>query len=178
MGKKLKKRRVRQKKSNVHGHGDKNRTSLGGDTPTEETITRDIIKRLEALTGEVDLPALFEGELGRKIDELDATTDEEVDALQVDLLQEREIAEPSRGSGKIADDLSEEDLARFTEVGPDASIRGAKSVVPSREDTSETLARHHLKIENVPEDAIVEGNLDEPLDETRDDSEVDEGTGP
>jgi hypothetical protein len=172
MAKKSKKSKS-NRKNKAHGHSVKKRATLGGDTPTEETITKEIIKRVEALTGDIDLPALFGGELGRKIDELDATTDEEIDALQVDLLQERDLPEPSRGSGRIVDDLSEENLAGFTEVGPDASIRGARSVVPGREDTSETLRRHHPYIENVPEDAIVEANLDEPMDEIRD-AEFDE----
>ncbi len=155
-------------KNRAHDHRVNKRATLGGDTPTEETITREIIKRVEALTGNIDLPALFGGELARKIDELDASTDEEIDALQVDLLQEPDLPEPSRGSGRIVDELSEEDLARFTEVGPDASVRGARSVVPSREDTSGTLRRHYTHIENVPEEAIVEDNLDEPMDEIRD----------
>lgn len=173
MKKKSKKSKVGPKKSKAHSHGGgENRASQPDDTVTEETFTEEIIDRLEAATGEVDLPAIFEGELGRRIDELVAAADEEIDALQVDLLQENEIPEPWRGSGKIVDDLSEEELARFTEVGRDAPIRGARSVVPGREDTSETLASHHPNDENVPEEAIVEGNLDEPLDETELDPEL------
>ena len=176
MGKKSKKSKSNTKKNKAHDHRGKKRATLGGDTPTEETITQEIIKRVEALTGDIDLPALFGGELASKIDELDASSDEEIDALQLDLLQDRNLPEPSRGSGKIVDDLSEEDLSRFTEVGPDASVQGARSVVPGREDTGETLRRHHPNIENVPEDAIVEGNLEEPMDESRG-PEFDDGSG-
>ena len=119
------------KESSTYGRDDQDTPADLGDAATEE-----LLDRLETITGGADDPPIFEGELGRKMDELDAETDEEVDALEVDLLQEDEISNPNDGSGRIVDDVSEEDLARFTEVGPDAFDRGAISVVPGREDTS------------------------------------------
>lgn len=165
--------KVDLKESSTYGQQDReNAADQSGDRATEE-----LLDRLETITGGADDPPIFEGELGRKMDALDATTDEEVDALEVDLFQEDEIPDPTHGSGKIVDDVSEEDLERFTEVGPDAFDRGAISVVPGRENTSRTLRRHHPNTEIARSDAIVEGNLDEPMDETRIDPEVDEGTG-
>lgn len=143
----------------------------------DDIATKATLDRLEKITGEVDEPALFEGELRREMDELDAETDEEVDALEMDLLQEDEMANPGDGSGRIVDDVSEEDLARFTEVGPDAPDRGAISVAPGRDDTSKTLRRHYLNTEIARADAVVEDNLDEPMDEIEVDREPDEGTG-
>ena len=167
-----KKSEVDLKESSTYNPDDRQTAADQGDTATEE-----LLDRLEAITGGADDPPIFEGELGRKMDELEAETDEQIDALEVDLLQEDEIPEPARGSGRIVDDVSEEDLARFTEVGPDAFDRGAISVVPGREDTSRTLRRHHPDTDGAREDAIVEGNLDEPLDETRSDTDLDEDTG-
>jgi len=166
MAEKPRKDEVDLKESSIYGRDDQETAIDQGDTATEEQLDR-----LEAITGGADDPPIFEGELGREMDELDAETDEEVDALEVDLLQDDELANPSDGSGRIVDDVSEEDLARFTEVGPDAFDRGAISVAPGRENTSRTLSRHYRKVESAEEDAIVEDNLDEPMDETRDAAE-------
>ncbi len=166
MAEKPRKDEVDLKESSIYGRDDQEPAADQGDTATEEQVDR-----LEAITGGADDPPIFEGELGREMDELDAETDEEIDALEVDLLQEDEMANPGDGSGRIVDDVSEEDLARFTEVGPDAFDRGAISVVPGRENTSRTLSRHYRDVENAEEDAIVEDNLDEPIDQTRLDAE-------
>ncbi len=70
------------------------------------------------------------------------------------------------GSGLINDEVAEEQLAEVTEVGPDLDEEGAESVVPGREDVSETLAEHELKPELAEEDdAVVEGNVEEVKDE-------------
>jgi hypothetical protein len=49
-------------------------------------------------------------------------------------------------------------------------------VVPGRDDTSETLRRHHPNTDVARADAVVEGNLDEPRDEEVGERMVDEGT--
>jgi hypothetical protein len=164
--------KVDLKESSTYNRDNRQTAADQGDAATDE-----LLDRLEAITGGADDPPIFEGELGHKLDELEAETDEQIDALEVDLLQEDEIPEPARGSGKIVDDVSEENLTRFTEVGPDAFDRGATSVVPGRENTSRTLRSHHPDTQSAQDDAIVEGNLDEPLDETRGDTDLDEDTG-
>jgi hypothetical protein len=172
MADKSQENKVDLKESSTYNHDDRQTAADQCDTATDE-----LLDRLEAITGGADDPPIFEGELGHKMDELGAETDEQIDALEVDLLQKDEIPEPARGSGKIVDDVSEENLARFTEVGPDSFERGAISVVPGRENTSGTLRKHHPDTESAREDAIVEGNLDEPKDETRGDADLDEDTG-
>src|SRR5271163_2015754 len=49
----------------------------------------------------------------------EASLDEEIDALTLDLTQEGEDSVSSDGSGRIVDELAEERLAEITEVGPD-----------------------------------------------------------
>jgi N utilization substance protein A len=134
------------------------------------------LDRLELITGGVEEPAIAEGELGQKFDELDASTEEELDALEVNLLQEDERPDSREGSGLIVDDAAEERIARFTESGPMESNIGAISVEPGLDDTSAILRRHHPNRSITGSDAVVEDNLDEPMDETVDESKADEGT--
>jgi hypothetical protein len=54
----------------------------------------------------------------QKLDELEATTDEELDSLRINLLQEDEHPNSRNGSGLVVDDAAEERLARFTEADP------------------------------------------------------------
>ncbi|HTJ31168.1 MAG TPA: hypothetical protein VL346_11740 [Acidobacteriaceae bacterium] len=109
----------------------------------------------------------------------DAATDEEIDALQLDLTQEderpRRRSGAAYGSGRIVDDVAEERLAEFTEVGRDLDEEGAESLVPGLDDTSQVLREHHPHAEFARADAIVEGNFDEPRDEEREERGVDEG---
>lgn len=162
-------------------HGDKNsgssvdvdlsESSVYGNGQTEvdsdDVATEDRIDRLEAITGGADKePPVFEGKLGRQFDALDASTEEELDALKVDLVQDGDPFGGCDGSGQVADDVAEEQIAAFTEVGPMADDRGGESVAPSREDTSAKLRRHRPHPEAGDDsDAIVEGNIDPPLDE-------------
>ncbi len=134
------------------------------------------LDRLETITGGADEPLIAEGELGRKMDELDASTNEELDALQVNLYQEDERPNARDGSGLIVDDAAEERIARFTESDPRESDMGAISVEPGRDDTSSVLRRHHPNTTIARSDAVVEGNLDEPMDETKSEPSADEGT--
>jgi N utilization substance protein A len=69
------------------------------------------------------------------------------------------------------DDSAEEEIARFTEADPAMDDRGAVSVVPGRDDTSSVLRRHHPNSSLADSDAVVEGNLDEPMDETNEDQQ-------
>ena len=133
-----------------------------------DSITEDQIDRLEAITGGEDeddaLPP--SRDLQTKLNSLDAGTEEELDALQVNLMQDDEIGASRDGTGRVVDELGEEELARATEVGPFVNDRGAVSVEPGRQDTSGVMRRHRPDAPaGTDPDAIVEGNIDEPLDE-------------
>ena len=119
--------------------------------------------------------------LAREFHKLDVSTDEEVDALKLDQWQEDERPDNRDGSGRVVDELAEDNVARFTEVGPLQPERGAESLVPGRDNTSATLRRHHPNTELARAGDVVEDNLDEPRDEEFSESElgerkVDEGT--
>ncbi|MGC2616557.1 MAG: hypothetical protein WA354_21165 [Terracidiphilus sp.] len=142
----------------------------------EDLATDAELDRLEAITGGADEPAIVDGELGQKFDELDASTEEELDALEVNLVQEDERPNVRDGSGLIVDDSAEEQLARFTEADPMLSDLGAVSVAPGSDDTSAVLRRHYPNPSIAGSDAVVEGNLDEPMGETILERKIDEGT--
>ena len=145
--------------SSVYGNGKR---ELDGDDVT----TADQIDRLEMVTGGADEePLVLKGKLGREFDALDASTEEELDALELDLVQDGDLFEASDGTGRVDDDVAEEQIAGFTEVGPMAEDRGGESVAPGRDDTSGVLRRHHRHLEaDDDSDAILEGNIDPPLD--------------
>ena len=162
---------------------DLNESSVyGNDNPasasnqSDDFATDTAIDRLETITGGADEPAIAEGELGHKFDELDASTEEELDALEVNLLQEDERPDSRDGSGLIVDDAAEERIARFTESDPMQSNLGAISVEPGRDDTSATLRRHYPNNSIDRSDAVVEENFDEPMDETVEGRNADEDT--
>ncbi len=114
----------------------------------------------------------------RNGDELDAQTEEEIAALELNLTQEgQEPVDARDGSGLISDDTAEEQLAEITEVGPMLDEEGAESLVPGRDDTSATLAAHHPNDDIARSEAVVEGNVDMIRDEIKEDVKVDEGTG-
>ncbi|MGZ4816299.1 MAG: hypothetical protein ACXVZV_12870, partial [Terriglobales bacterium] len=115
-------------------------------------------------------------DLREKLAELAATTEEEVDALNVNLLQDDELPTTRNGSGRVVDDTAQERLARFTEADPMQGDIGVVSVEPGRDDTSRVLRSHHHNTTIARSDAVVEGNLDEPMDETIMDRKVDQGT--
>lgn len=145
----------------------------------EDIATTATIDRLEEMTGgdEEDLTSLpATGRVGRAIDALDASTEEEIDALKLDLTQEDERPNARDGSGRIVDDVAEERLAEFTEVGRDLDDEGAESLLPGLDDTSQVLREHHPNTEFGRADAIVEGNFDESRDEQLEERKVDEGT--
>ncbi len=146
--------------------------------PPDEIATEATIERLEAISGgaDEDDPRLLDRSLGKQFDQLQATTEEEIDALRVDLVQDDAPSGTRNGTGRIIDDVAEEEIARFTEVGPMQSDQGAVTVEPGREDTSRVLRRHHPNTEVARAQDVVEGNLDEPRDEEVTDRKVDEGT--
>jgi hypothetical protein len=158
--------------SSVYGKDDSTQDSGRSDDFATDTA----IDRLELLTGGADEPEIPEDELGQKFDELDATAEEEVDALRINLEQEDERPDSRDGSGLILDDSAEERIARFTESDPMGADIGAISVEPGRDDTSAILRRHHPDTSIADSDAVVEGNLDEPMDETIEDRKAGEGT--
>lgn len=114
--------------------------------------------------------------LGSEIHKLDASTDEELDALEVNLRQEDERPNVRDGSGRVVDELAEEKLGKFTETGPFQGDIGSVSVMPGRDNTSETLRRHHPNTELARAEDVVEGNLDEPRDDEIGERKRDEGT--
>lgn len=119
--------------------------------------------------------SLESGELGREAESLDAATEEEIDALRLDLTQDDSPASTD-GSGRVADELAEERLAELTEVGPYLEGEGAVSITPGREETGASIRSHHPNSEIARSEAVVEGNLEESQEESRVERKVDEGT--
>lgn len=116
------------------------------------------------------------GHLRHELRKLEASTEEEVDALKLDLVQEDERPSARDGSGRVVDEIAEAEVAKFTETGPMQEDRGAESLVPGSDNTSNALRRHHPNTEVARAEDVVEGNLDEPRDESRVERKVDEGT--
>lgn len=153
----------------------------GNREPREQTTvdagTDSTMERVEMLVaGAEESTDIEEGGIGEKLAELEVTTEEEVDALKNNLLQEDERPDSTDGSGLVIDEAAEEQLARFTESDPREGDLGARSVEPGRDNTSAVLRRHHPNTSIARSDAVVEGNLDEPRDEIITERKVDEGT--
>jgi hypothetical protein len=153
-----------------------NLSRQAGTTPDELDNTSDV-ERVEVLAAGAENSDDVEADgLGEQLAELAATTEEEVDALKVNLLQDDEPPSTRDSSGRVVDDTAQERLARFTEADPMQGDIGVVSVEPGRDDTSRVLRRHHPNTTIARSDAVVEGNLDEPMDETVMERKVDEGT--
>ena len=136
------------------------------------------IDRLEAIAGgadEDDPRLLLDPNLRREVEKLNASIEEEIDALRVDLVQDGGMSRTTDTSGRVVDEVAEEEIARFTEVGPMQPDQGVVSVEPGRNDTSRRLRSHHPNTVARAQD-VVEGNLDEPRDEEVGERKVDEGT--
>lgn len=134
----------------------------------DDTADAATIERLSAIAGgaDEDDPRMFQTEdLSEEIDKLDAETEEEIDALRLDLVQDGGESHTTDTSGRIVDDVAEEELARFTEVGPMQADQGVADVEPGRDDTSRILRRHHDNTEVARAQDMAESNLDEPRDE-------------
>lgn len=152
----------------AHRRGQSASAPAGEDLATEMNLDR-----LRALTTGEAKDAL---RLEQEILKLDASTEEEVDALKVNLLQQDERPCARDGTGRVVDEIAEQKIARFTEVGPLQGDRGAVSVSPGRDDTSAVLRRHHPVAGSERAQDGVEGSLDEPREESRMERKVDEGT--
>jgi transcription termination/antitermination protein NusA len=105
----------------------------------------------------------------------DAQAAEELDALTLDQEGEREAPDVEDGSGRISDDIARVRMEELTESGPDLDDIGAISETPGREDTSEVLASHSPNYEVARSEAVDDGNVEEPGQESRQDAKVDEG---
>ena len=148
-------------------------------TRPDDVATEATLERLEAIAGgadEDDPRLLLDRNLSREVDKLDAITEEEIDALRVDLVQDEGESHTTDSSGRVVDDVAEEEVARFTEVGPMQPDQGVVSVEPGRDDTSRVLRRHHPNTTVARAQDVVEGNLDEPRNEEVTERKVDEGT--
>ncbi len=135
-----------------------------GAETSEDIAVAATIDRLEAIAGgaDEDDPRLLDRKLGREFDELQAATEEEIDALLLNLAQDGG-SRSNDSSGRVVDEAAEGEIARFTEAGPMQDDQGAISVEPGRDDTSRVLRRHQPKA--VRGQGVVEANLDEPRDE-------------
>lgn len=161
-------------KRNLDESSLRNRT-VDPAADTDDIATEGTLDRLEAITGGAEEPVFAEGKMDREINKVDASTEEEIDALKLN----QEDNDPGRSrdsSGRIADDLAAEHIAGVTEVGRELTDKGVLSVVPGRDDTSRELRRHHPNTTIARAQDVVEGNLEEPRDEGRIDRKVDEGT--
>jgi hypothetical protein len=142
-----------------------------------DVASEDALDRLEKITGGAEEPAAWRGDVARETAKLNASTEEEVDALRVNLAQDNQsMSNPRYGTGVIADDMARERIAGATEVGPELDDKGVNSVVPGRENTSARLRRHHPNTGIARAQNVVEGNLEETREEARTDRKVDEGT--
>ncbi len=104
--------------------------------------------------------------INSELQKLDASTDEELDALEIDLTQDDgDDLRTDDGSGIVSDDLAQERIEELTEVGPDVGDRGVVDAVPGRDDTSKTLRRHNRGYEAARAEETAEAGLDEPRDE-------------
>lgn len=146
---------------------------------TNDVADGPTLDRLEAIAGgadEDDPRLLLDPALSREADKLDAETEEEIDALRVDLEQDGGESHTNDSSGRVVDDVAEEEVARFTETGPMQPDQGVVTVEPGRDNTSRVLRRHHPNTGVARAQDVVEGNLDEPRDEEITERKVDEGT--
>ncbi len=171
-------REVDLSESSVYGKDEPEPARASGDDVADAAT----IDRLEAIAGgDRDEPAIVNdgaqasGATAQELDQLDAETAEEIDALTVNLYGEDEIPDSRDGSGRITDDTAEERLAEVTETGPMLDEEGAEALTPGRDDTSAVIREHHPNTEIARSETIVEGNLDETRDERKEDSKVDEG---
>lgn len=120
----------------------------GNLSPREQMTTEpgddSTLDRVEVLAaGAQKSDNIEEDDLGEKLAELAVTTEEEVDALRINLLQEDERASAHDGSGRVVDDAAEERIARLTESDPMQDNLGAVSIEPGSDNTSSVLREHH-----------------------------------
>ena len=158
--------RVKTQANSKDSAGAKGEREKAGRDPGRE--------RVEVTVG--SNPPMVEGDLARQTAALNASTEEEVDALRVDLMQDPRGRDTRDGTGKIVDEVAREHMAGLTEVGHDLDDKGVVSAVPGRDNPSGILRRHHPNTEIARAQDVVEGNVDEPRDEGRMERKVDDGT--
>lgn len=161
--------RAKNRASNQDSAGtrsERERRDNGGANPGGERVE---------VTAEAK-PRMVQGDLARQTAALNASTDEEVDALRVDLMQDPRGRDTRDGTGKIVDELARERMAGMTETGPELDDKGVVSAVPGRDNPSGILRRHHPNTEIARSQDVVEGNVEEPRDEGRMERKVDDGT--
>ncbi len=118
-----------------------------------------------------------ESNIARESEKFDASIDEELDALEVNLTQDGdEFRDDDDGTGLIDDELAEERVEDLTEVGPDLEDKGVINAAPGRDDTSVTLRRHYAKTGSARAEDVADDTLDEPRDEVITDRKIDEDT--
>jgi hypothetical protein len=150
------------------GRDDARRNDIGGP---------DALDRPAKVSGGAEQPKAVRGDVARETARLNAQTEEEVDALRVNLVQDDDSMQNTRyGTGKIVDEVARDHMAGMTEVGRELDDKGVNSVVPGRDNTSSVLRRRHPDTGVARAQDVVEGNLEEPRDEGRMDRKVDEGT--
>jgi N utilization substance protein A len=134
------------------------------------------VDRLETLTGGAEAETEpTAGATAEELNQLNAETAEEIDALTVNLQGGEDMPNAKDGSGRVVDDTAEERMAELTETGPMLDGDGAESLTPGRDDTSAVLVEHHPDTAIAGLDAVVEGNVEETRDERKEDAKVDEG---
>jgi hypothetical protein len=97
--------------------------------------------------------------------QIDASTAEEIDALELNLRQDDDVRDDEDGSGPIEDDVARDQIEGMTEAGPDLVDKGVDDVAPGHDDTSATLRKHQRTSQVMRAEDQLEANLDEPRDE-------------
>jgi len=172
-------KQTRNPNQGTEANSSQNSQPAGQQRASGDVADQATIDRLEAIAGgaDEDDPRLFmDPDLSGEVDKLDASTEEEIDALRVNLVQDGGESHTTDSSGRVVDDVAEEELARFTEVGPMQPDQGVVTVEPGRDDTSRVLRRSHPNTTIARAQDVVEGNLDEPRNEEVMERKVDEGT--
>jgi N utilization substance protein A len=83
----------------------------------------------------------------------EASLAEEEDALRQNLTQEGAEPPAEDGTGKIKDEVAEEQIEEITESGPAIEDEGAEPLVPGRDDTSEKLEENAVPDADLAETA-------------------------
>ena len=155
----------------------------GGYDPasdTDDSVTEEQLDRANTYSSPEGTRGQKNGDrdpnVDRELDKLAASTEEEVDALRVNLMQDAEFRDPRDASGRVVDEVARQRIAAVTEVGKDLDDKGVNVVTPGRDDTSSIIREHHPNTGLARAQDVVEGNLDEPREESRTDRKVDEGT--
>jgi len=97
--------------------------------------------------------------------QIDASTAEEIDALELNLQQDDDVRDDEDGTGTIEDDVARDQIEGMTEAGPDLDDKGVDDVAPGSSDISGILRRHQPTSRVARDKDQPEANQDEPRDE-------------